>query len=68
MFGGGTVGYNMQRGALVFGIEADFGAMDLNGSTRLNGAPLYNTAGTIDTLPVHRNGKSSRFHQAFMAT
>ena len=56
LFGGGTVGYNMQRGALVFGIEADFGAMDLNGSARLNGAPLYNTAGTA--LPYTETASS----------
>ena len=30
VFGGGTVGYNMQRGGVVFGLEADFGYMDLN--------------------------------------
>jgi outer membrane immunogenic protein len=30
--GGGQVGYNFQRGAIVFGAEVDFGAMDLSGS------------------------------------
>lgn len=30
VFGGGTVGYNMQRAGVVFGLEADFGYMDLN--------------------------------------
>jgi outer membrane immunogenic protein len=35
VFGGGTIGYNMQRGGVVFGIEADFGAMDLNGNRRI---------------------------------
>ena len=32
VFGGGTIGYNMQRGGVVFGVEADFGAMDINGN------------------------------------
>ena len=35
VFGGGTIGYNMQRGGVVFGLEADFGAMDLNGNKLL---------------------------------
>jgi outer membrane immunogenic protein len=35
VFGGGTIGYNMQRGAVVFGIEADFGAMGLNSNKRI---------------------------------
>jgi outer membrane immunogenic protein len=33
-FGGGTVGLNWQRGALVAGLEADVGYMDLVGSRR----------------------------------
>jgi outer membrane immunogenic protein len=40
VFGGGTIGYNMQRGGLVFGIEADFGAMGLNSSQVLNHVPV----------------------------
>ena len=32
VFGGGTIGYNMQRGGVVFGIEADFGDMGLSSS------------------------------------
>ena len=40
VFGGGTIGYNVQRGALVFGIEADFGAMGLNRSQLLSNAPV----------------------------
>ncbi len=28
-FGGGTVGYNLQRGNVVFGVEADMGFMDI---------------------------------------
>jgi len=33
VFGGGTVGYNYQTGAFVIGVEADFGAMDLSGTS-----------------------------------
>jgi len=40
VFGGGTIGYNVQRGALLFGIEADFGAMGLNRSQLLSNAPV----------------------------
>ncbi|MGO9174392.1 MAG: outer membrane protein [Rhodomicrobium sp.] len=32
VFGGGQLGYNLQRGNIVFGIEADLGGMDLSGS------------------------------------
>jgi outer membrane immunogenic protein len=32
VFGGGQLGYNFQRGNIVFGIEADLGGMDLNAS------------------------------------
>jgi outer membrane immunogenic protein len=32
VFGGGTAGYNLQRGNFVFGVEADIGYMNLNGS------------------------------------
>ncbi len=39
VFGGGTIGYNMQRGGVVFGIEADFGAMGLNGNRYIS-APV----------------------------
>jgi outer membrane immunogenic protein len=31
-FGGGTAGYNFQRGNFVFGVEGDIGYMDLSGS------------------------------------
>ena len=41
VFGGGTIGYNMQRGGVVFGIEADFGDMGLSGS-KFIGAPAVN--------------------------
>jgi outer membrane immunogenic protein len=33
VFGGGTVGYNFQRGPFVFGLEGDFGAMSLSSRT-----------------------------------
>ena len=33
VFGGGTVGYNLQRGQFVFGLEGDFGAMSLSSRT-----------------------------------
>ncbi|MGP0090024.1 MAG: outer membrane protein [Xanthobacteraceae bacterium] len=32
IFGGGTAGYNVQRGNLVFGVEADLGYLNLTGS------------------------------------
>jgi outer membrane immunogenic protein len=35
VFGGGTIGYNMQRGGVVFGFEADFGVMGLNGNRQI---------------------------------
>jgi outer membrane immunogenic protein len=51
-FGGGQIGYNIQRDRLVFGLEVDLGGMDLSGRktvavTRFNnqGNPV---AGTLD--------------------
>ncbi len=41
VFGGGTIGYNMQRGGVVFGIEADFGAMGLNGNRQITNPNLH---------------------------
>ncbi len=41
-FGGGTAGYNFQRGRFVFGIEADGGYMDLHGSTTIGSAHAGN--------------------------
>ena len=41
VFGGGTIGYNMQRGGVVFGLEADFGYMDLNRDQFLNAPAGY---------------------------
>ena len=52
VFGGGTIGYNMQRGGVVFGIEADFGAMDLSSNKCLN-APVLNPAGSTETAVAH---------------
>ncbi len=37
-FGGAQLGYNVQRGNIVAGVEADFGAMSLSGSTALSHA------------------------------
>ena len=63
VFGGGTIGYNMQRGGVVFGIEADFGAMDLNGNNTLSNAPVFFPgAGGAPTLVPTRNGKCSHFN------
>jgi outer membrane immunogenic protein len=51
VFGGGTIGYNMQRGGVVFGIEADFGAMGLNSKKYLN-APIL-TPPVTETPVAH---------------
>src|SRR5208337_3380103 len=50
VFGGGTIGYNMQRGGVVFGIEADFGAMNLNGNRVITNPPAL--AGLDDETAV----------------
>jgi opacity protein-like surface antigen len=50
VFGGGTIGYNAQRGGVVFGIEADFGDMDLNGNKLLSNP--YKTSFT-ETARAH---------------
>jgi outer membrane immunogenic protein len=41
IFGGGTLGYNIQTGPLVYGIEADFGAMDIVKATAPTGAGAF---------------------------
>jgi outer membrane immunogenic protein len=41
VFGGGQLGYNFQRGNVVFGIEADFGDMDL--SAKASNSKIVNT-------------------------
>ena len=51
VFGGGTIGYNMQRGGVVFGIEADFGAMGLNGN-KLISTPVL-TSPLVETAAAH---------------
>jgi outer membrane immunogenic protein len=47
VFGGGQLGYNFQRGNIVFGIEADFGDMDINAKAFnnhiVNAAPFQTT-------------------------
>jgi outer membrane immunogenic protein len=49
VMGGGQLGYNVQRGALVFGAEIDFGGMDLTGKKTV-GNTIYetNSAGYAD--------------------
>lgn len=47
-FGGGTIGYNWQHSALVLGVEADFGYLDLSGSRRTNSS----NPGKYQTLDV----------------
>ena len=51
VFGGGTIGYNAQRGGVVFGIEADFGAIGLNGSKLLS-VPVLNPP-VVETAAAH---------------
>jgi opacity protein-like surface antigen len=51
VFGGGTVGYNGQRGGVVFGIEADFGAIGLN-SNKLISVPVLNPL-AVPTASAH---------------
>lgn len=46
-FGGATAGYNWQTGALVLGIEADLGYMDLSGAGRI---PSSNPAAHQDII------------------
>jgi opacity protein-like surface antigen len=41
IFGGGTLGYNFQTGALVFGVEADFGVVGFNTNTHYAGSYDY---------------------------
>ncbi len=58
VFGGGTIGYNMQRGGVVFGIEADFGAMGLSGNKFLNAPALtaptgYSAPSAYQTATAH---------------
>ena len=48
LLGGGTAGYNLQRGKFVFGVEADAGYMDLRGSTIIASSdPAYHQDGTL---------------------
>jgi opacity protein-like surface antigen len=53
VFGGGTIGYNMQRGGIVFGIEADFGAMGINGNRRLTTASTAADPAPTETAFAH---------------
>jgi outer membrane immunogenic protein len=48
-FGGGTLGYNVQRAHFVFGVEADIGYMDLHGSTTVASSnPIFHQNVTLD--------------------
>ena len=53
VFGGGTIGYNAQRGGVVFGIEADFGAMGLSGNKLLSTPASYPVPITGETVYSH---------------
>jgi opacity protein-like surface antigen len=53
VFGGGTIGYNMQRGGVVFGIEADFGAMGISGNSRITNPHVLLTPGEFETAFAH---------------
>ncbi|MGA7325778.1 MAG: outer membrane beta-barrel protein [Rhodomicrobium sp.] len=49
VLGGGTLGYNLQRGHFVFGIEGDMGYMNLSGSTIVASSnPAYHQNVTLD--------------------
>ncbi len=48
VFGGGSMGYNIQRGPVVFGIEGDIGGMSLSDKKLLNGT-LSGTSVGIDS-------------------
>jgi outer membrane immunogenic protein len=48
-FGGGQVGYNVQTGNLVFGIEGDIAGADISQTVTVQGVP-FTTAFTTDTL------------------
>jgi outer membrane immunogenic protein len=58
VFGGGTIGYQVQRGAIVLGIEADFGAMGLNGDKLLSSLPVYNIATPSALVPYTETARS----------
>jgi outer membrane immunogenic protein len=47
VFGGGTIGYNLQRGSFVFGIEGDLGYMDLSSTKIQPGSPGGDTKSRI---------------------
>lgn len=47
--GGGQIGYNLQRGALVFGVEADFSSTNIDGSTACPNAG-FNCGHTVNWL------------------
>jgi outer membrane immunogenic protein len=49
VFGGGTAGYNLQRGNFVFGVETDVGYMNLSGSGIIpSSSPQFHQDATLD--------------------
>jgi outer membrane immunogenic protein len=62
-FGGGTVGYNWQFGALVAGFEADGGFADINNSTAVDGLTL---AAKLDALATVRGRVGVTFEQVLL--
>lgn len=48
MFGGGTVGYNIQSGKFVFGLESDLGYMELRNIKVQPNSPGGDTKSQID--------------------
>lgn len=48
VFGGSTLGYNVQRGAWLFGLEGDLGVMNLSGTQVQPGSPGDDTKASAD--------------------
>jgi len=69
VFGGGTIGYNIQRGGLVAGIEADFGDMGLSGSQALSHAPVFHNVGAppVSTLFPYNETARANISTGFYA-
>ncbi len=69
VFGGGTIGYNIQRGGLVAGIEADFGAMGLSGNQALSAAPVFHNVGAppVSTLFPYNETARANISTGFYA-
>ncbi len=57
-FGGGTLGFNFQRGGFVFGVESDIGYLDLRGNdsyANVNPATVHVGAATVTYADVYRD-------------